>query len=179
MKEGKHKKDSVFELNGGMPPLGQALPLAFQHIVAMIVGCVTPAIIIAGVAGLSGEDKVIIFQSALVVSAFATLLQVFQSLHYKENFALINTAHQLGFYFIKGQSVLNIAGCLNGMKSAANRYVFRIHDEYFHILQLIRNQMNHIIRSAQTAGQCDCNYLLKAVRTNLVKTLCYTLSAWQ
>ena len=60
MKEGKHKKESVFELNGGMPPLGQALPLAFQHIVAMIVGCVTPAIIIAGVAGLSGEDKVII-----------------------------------------------------------------------------------------------------------------------
>ena len=27
MKEGKHKKESVFELNGGMPPLGQALPL--------------------------------------------------------------------------------------------------------------------------------------------------------
>ena len=60
-----------------MPPLGQALPLAFQHIVAMIVGCVTPAIIIAGVAGLSGEDKVIIVQAALVVSALATLLQVF------------------------------------------------------------------------------------------------------
>lgn len=77
MKEGKHKKESVFELNGGMPPLGQALPLAFQHIVAMIVGCVTPAIIIAGVAGLSGEDKVIIVQAALVVSALATLLQVF------------------------------------------------------------------------------------------------------
>ena len=71
MKEGKHKKESVFELNGGMPPLGQALPLAFQHIVAMIVGCVTPAIIIAGVAGLSGEDKVIIVQAALVVSALA------------------------------------------------------------------------------------------------------------
>ena len=77
MKEGKHKKESVFELNGGMPPLGQALPLAFQHIVAMIVGCVTPAIIIAGVAGLSGEDKVIIVPAALVVSALATLLQVF------------------------------------------------------------------------------------------------------
>ncbi len=57
MKEGKHKKESVFELNGGMPPLGQALPLAFQHIVAMIVGCVTPAIIIAGVAGLSGKIR--------------------------------------------------------------------------------------------------------------------------
>lgn len=77
MKEGKNTRGSVFELNGGMPPLGQALPLAFQHIVAMIVGCVTPAIIIAGVAGLDGEDRVIIVQAALVVSALATLLQVF------------------------------------------------------------------------------------------------------
>ena len=27
MKEGKHKKESVFELNGGMPPLGQGCNL--------------------------------------------------------------------------------------------------------------------------------------------------------
>ena len=43
----------------------------------MVVGCVTPAIIIAGVAGLNPADKVIIVQAALVISALATLLQVF------------------------------------------------------------------------------------------------------
>ena len=37
---------SVFELNG-VPSFGQALPLALQHVVAMIVGCVTPSIIVA------------------------------------------------------------------------------------------------------------------------------------
>ena len=34
------KYASVFELNG-MPKFSQAFPLALQHVVAMIVGCVT------------------------------------------------------------------------------------------------------------------------------------------
>ena len=56
---------SVFELNG-VPKFGQALPLAlFQHVVAMIVGCVTPAIIVSGVAGLNERDQVILVQAAL------------------------------------------------------------------------------------------------------------------
>ena len=33
----------------GIPPLGTSLSLALQHLVAMIVGCVTPSIIVAGV----------------------------------------------------------------------------------------------------------------------------------
>ncbi|MEG0368390.1 MAG: solute carrier family 23 protein, partial [Hungatella sp.] len=67
---------SVFELDG-LPKLTQALPLALQHVVAMIVGCVTPAIIVSGVAGLSEPDRVILIQAALVVSAISTLLQLF------------------------------------------------------------------------------------------------------
>lgn len=67
---------SVFELNG-TPKLSQALPLALQHVVAMIVGCVTPSIIIAGVAGLSEADKVIFVQVALVIAALSTLIQLF------------------------------------------------------------------------------------------------------
>lgn len=35
----------------GIPPMGASLSLAFQHLVAMIVGCVTPAIIVANAAG--------------------------------------------------------------------------------------------------------------------------------
>ena len=45
----------LFNLNG-KPSFGQALPLAFQHVVAMIIGCVAPAIILAGVSGLSESD---------------------------------------------------------------------------------------------------------------------------
>ena len=39
------QRASLFEMDG-IPELSQALPLALQHVVAMIVGCVTPAIII-------------------------------------------------------------------------------------------------------------------------------------
>lgn len=67
---------SVFDLNG-VPSMKQAAPLAFQHVVAMIVGCVTPPIIVAGVAGLSEEDSIILIQAALVMSALSTLLQLF------------------------------------------------------------------------------------------------------
>lgn len=66
----------LFEMNG-VPAFSQAFPLALQHVVAMIVGCVTPAIIVSQVAGLSDADSVILIQSALVVSALSTLLQLF------------------------------------------------------------------------------------------------------
>ena len=61
----------------GKPSFGQAMPLAIQHVLAMIVGCVTPSIIVAGVAGLSQQDSVILIQAALVMSALTTLLQLF------------------------------------------------------------------------------------------------------
>ena len=37
---------SLFSMDG-IPHFFEALPLALQHVVAMIVGCVTPAIIVA------------------------------------------------------------------------------------------------------------------------------------
>lgn len=72
------KRGSIFETDG-IPRMSEALPLAMQHVVAMIVGCVTPAIIVTGAVpgGLSGEDQVILIQSALVIAALSTLLQLF------------------------------------------------------------------------------------------------------
>ena len=67
---------SLFDLDG-VPKMSQAIPLALQHVVAMIVGCVTPAIIISGAAGIDTADRVILIQASLVVSALATLLQLF------------------------------------------------------------------------------------------------------
>ena len=70
------KYASVFELNG-VPKLTQAFPLALQHVVAIIVGCVTPAIVIAEMAGLNEGDKVIFVQAALFIAAVSTLIQLF------------------------------------------------------------------------------------------------------
>ena len=83
---GSKSRASVFELSG-VPAFSQALPLALQHVVAMIVGCVTPSIIIAGVAGISDADRVILIQAALFCSAISTLLQLFPIVRTK-NFQL-------------------------------------------------------------------------------------------
>ncbi len=61
----------------GIPPVGASVSLALQHLVAMIVGCVTPPIIIAGAVGLSQADQVLLIQASLVMSAVSTLLQLF------------------------------------------------------------------------------------------------------
>ncbi len=67
---------SVFEYKG-VPKFSQALPLALQHVVAMVVGCVTPAIIVSGTAGLQSADRVILIQASLVFSALSTFLMLF------------------------------------------------------------------------------------------------------
>lgn len=76
MKQSNKEYASIFQMDG-IPKFSQALPLALQHVVAMIVGCVTPAIIVSNVANLSTADRVILIQAALVVSALSTLLQLF------------------------------------------------------------------------------------------------------
>ena len=76
MKQSSKEYASIFQLDG-IPKFSQALPLALQHVVAMIVGCVTPAIIVSNVANLSTADRVILIQAALVVSALSPLLQLF------------------------------------------------------------------------------------------------------
>ena len=87
---GQKQYASIFELDG-FPNLAEALPLALQHVVAMIVGCITPAIIVGNIEhvirdtngeviktiALSPEDKVLMVQAALVVAALSTLLQLF------------------------------------------------------------------------------------------------------
>ena len=62
--------ETLFQIHG-VPPLGTSVSLALQHLVAMIVGCVTPPIIIAGAIGLSQADRVLLIQAAVVMSAAA------------------------------------------------------------------------------------------------------------
>ena len=61
----------------GIPPLGMSISLALQHLVAMIVGCVTPAIIIANALGLPQSERVLLIQVSLVMSAVTTLIELF------------------------------------------------------------------------------------------------------
>jgi len=67
---------SIFEL-GGVPPMKQVVPLGLQHVVAAIVGVVTPALLVSNTVGLSGPDKTILVQVSLLITAIATLIQLY------------------------------------------------------------------------------------------------------
>ena len=71
-----NQQGSLFEL-GGIPEMSKVVPLSFQHVLAMIAGCVTPSLIIANVAGINSGDKVLFVQAALVVAAISTMFQLF------------------------------------------------------------------------------------------------------
>ena len=76
MKQCNYSREALFQLNG-IPPLGMSISLALQHLVAMIVGCVTPAIIIANALGLPQSERVLLIQVSLVMSAVTTLIEFF------------------------------------------------------------------------------------------------------
>ena len=61
----------------GTPPLTDTVSLALQHLVSMIVGCVTPAIIIANALGMEDANRILLIQVSLVFSALSTLIQLF------------------------------------------------------------------------------------------------------
>ena len=76
MKQCNYSREALFQLNG-IPPLGMSISLALQHLVAMIVGCVTPSIIIANALGLPQSERVLLIQVSLVMSAVTTLIELF------------------------------------------------------------------------------------------------------
>lgn len=72
----RHQYDALFTWEG-TPPIADTISLALQHLVAMIVGCVTPAIIISNAIGMASADRILLIQMSLVFSALSTLIQLF------------------------------------------------------------------------------------------------------
>ncbi len=68
--------DTVFQWNG-IPQPGQLIPLGLQHVVAAVVGIITPAILVSNTCGLSESEKTLMIQVSLILTAIATLLQLF------------------------------------------------------------------------------------------------------
>ena len=61
----------------GKPSWGVAFPQAMQHVLAMLIGNITPPMLIAGTCGLSAEDQIMLTQAAMIIGGLSTLLQLF------------------------------------------------------------------------------------------------------
>ncbi len=71
------RKNPLYSFYGEMPKVSVLLPLSLQHVLAAVVGVITPSIIVAGVCGLTESEKMMMIQAALIMTALATLLQLF------------------------------------------------------------------------------------------------------
>ena len=70
------EKGALFELNG-KPSFAEAFPQAMQHVLAMLVGNITPPMLIAGTCGLSAADQTLLMQAAMIIGGITTLLQLY------------------------------------------------------------------------------------------------------
>ncbi|MDO5755591.1 MAG: nucleobase:cation symporter-2 family protein [Tissierellia bacterium] len=77
----KTQNTSLFDMDGH-PSLQKAMPIALQHLLAMIVGNTLPAIVLAGNLkntefAVSSAEAVYIIQAAMFIAAIATFLQLY------------------------------------------------------------------------------------------------------
>lgn len=77
--------------------IGGALPLALQHVVAMVVGCVTVPTILGTAGGIASDDLVIMMQASLFCAAIAILIHAYGRLGIGSNLPVIIGS---GFAFI-------------------------------------------------------------------------------
>ena len=67
---------SLFELNG-KPSWSASIPQALQHVLAMLVGNITPPILVAQLLELPEEEKILLMQAAMIIGGLTTLIQLF------------------------------------------------------------------------------------------------------
>ena len=74
---GQSDQNALLYQREGKLPASLYVPLALQHVVAAIVGIITPAMIVGTACNLPAEDRLLLIQSAMLFSGIVTLLQAF------------------------------------------------------------------------------------------------------
>ena len=61
----------------GKPSWSMAFPQAMQHVLAMLIGNITPPMLIGGICNLSAEETIMLTQAAMIIGCITTLLQLY------------------------------------------------------------------------------------------------------
>ncbi len=59
------------------PPLRESVPLAVQHLLAMLLGNITPPLLIAGALGLAVAESAFLIQTVFFMAGLATIVQAY------------------------------------------------------------------------------------------------------
>jgi len=76
MKKNEAGNTSLFDYEG-KPSWGKSIPLGVQHVLAMIVGNVTPSIMVAAATGMTMDERTLLVQSGFFIAGIATFMQLF------------------------------------------------------------------------------------------------------
>ena len=68
--------ENIYSLDGKVPLL-QSIPFGLQHVLAMFVSNIAPIMIVTGVGGLSVQETASLIQTAMIMAAIGTLVQLF------------------------------------------------------------------------------------------------------
>ena len=73
-------ENNLYSMDGTIP-LGKAIPLGLQHILAMFVSNITPIIILAGICAGAGKmdsgASAFLVQNAMIIAGIGTLIQLY------------------------------------------------------------------------------------------------------
>lgn len=76
MKDNKNGHSTPYDLEGRIP-LGQAILLGMQHVLAMFVGNLTPILVVGGACSLADAGLMVpVIQNAMLVAGIVTLIQL-------------------------------------------------------------------------------------------------------
>ena len=72
----KRDADNIYRLDGTVP-LGEAIPLGIQHVLAMFLGNITPLMIVCGMLNMEAGLKTALIQNAMFIAGIVTLVQLY------------------------------------------------------------------------------------------------------
>ena len=85
----------------GKPSWGAAFPQAMQHVLAMLIGNITPPMLIAATCGLSAEDKILLDPGVGFGKTYEMNLEIISRLE---------IMHELGYPILLGTSRKSVIG---------------------------------------------------------------------
>lgn len=129
MVQRKPRSNGAKNSGGDRLPLGEIIPLALQHVVVMVVGCITVPIIVSQAGNLSDAQRIVMIQASLLCAGVAILVQALSRRHWVgsglpvivgSGFAFIGTmsaiaSHQGIAYVFGAQLVAAVCGLLFGV----------------------------------------------------------------
>ena len=77
MGEARLKDEEMIHQLEGRPHMKVAFPLGLQHILAMFTGNLAPIFIVAGIANVTMDERILMIQCAMLISGITTFIQLY------------------------------------------------------------------------------------------------------